>query len=90
MKIPLKEIINSKRGKYLVSILLGLGLASLFRVACESRNCLIFKAPSLDKIKGKIFGHNQKCYKYLEKSTSCNDLHNNVTLDIDDDSTNKQ
>jgi hypothetical protein len=61
MKIPLKEIINSQRGKYLISILLGLGLATLFRVACKSRNCLVFKAPSLDKIKGKVFGHNKKC-----------------------------
>ena len=84
MKIPLKEIINSQRGKYLISILLGLGLATLFRVACKSRNCLVFKAPSLDKIKGKVFGHNKKCYKFVERSTSCSHLPNQITLDIED------
>jgi len=72
MKLALKDLINSTRGKYAFSILLGLGLATLFRKACSSRNCLTFKAPSLDKIKGKIFGHNNKCYNFEDKSTSCN------------------
>jgi len=84
MKIHIKEIINSQRGKYLVSILLGFGLATIFREACKSRNCLVFKAPSLDKIKGKIFGHNKKCYKFVEKSTSCSNFPNQITVDIED------
>lgn len=88
MKIPIKEIINSQRGKYLISILLGLGLATIFREACKSRNCLIFKAPSLDKIKDKVFGYNKKCYKFIERSTSCTDIPNSVTLDIEDTSKN--
>jgi hypothetical protein len=83
MNIPFKEIINSTRGKYLFSVLLGLGLATLFRKACNSRNCLTFKAPSLDNIKGKTFGFNKKCYKFEEKSTSCSDLPNIITLETD-------
>jgi hypothetical protein len=78
MKIPLKEIINSQRGKYLISILLGLGLATIFREACKSRNCLVFKAPSLDKIKNQIFNYNNKCYKFEDKGTSCENENENV------------
>ena len=82
MKIPIKEIINSTRGKYLFSVLLGLGLATIFRKACNSRNCLLFKAPTLEKIKGKVFGYNNKCYKFVEKATSCSNLPNQLTVDI--------
>jgi hypothetical protein len=83
MKLSLKELINSTRGRYVFSILLGLGLATLFRKACNNRNCLIFKAPSLDNIKNKVFGHNNKCYKYIPESTSCtNTVGDNVVLDI--------
>lgn len=83
MKINLKQIINSTRGKYVFSILLGLGLATLFRKACNNRNCLVFKAPSIKDIKGKVFGHNDKCYEYKEESATCpKDDKNNVVLEI--------
>jgi hypothetical protein len=78
MKFALKELLNSTRGKYVFSILLGIGLASLFRKACSNRNCLVFKAPSLDKIKNKIFNYNNKCYKFKDKGTSCVNNNDNV------------
>ena len=71
MGFNIVKFINSTKGRYVLSILLGLGLATLFRKACNSRNCLIFKAPDLDKIKGKIFNHDNKCYEFHEESTSC-------------------
>ena len=71
MNFSLKQILNSTRGKYILSILLGLGLATLFRKACSSRNCLVFKAPSLTNIKGKIFSYNDKCYNYQEQNSTC-------------------
>jgi hypothetical protein len=83
MKFSLKEFINSTRGKYVFSILLGLGLATLFRKVCNSKNCLIFKAPSLDKIKGKIFAYNNKCYKFEEKNASCTNSSQNENKIID-------
>ena len=43
MNIDIKRIINSERGKIVFSILLGLGLATLFRQSCNSNKCLIFK-----------------------------------------------
>jgi len=82
MKLNVKQIINSTRGKYVFSLLLGLGLATLFRKACDSRNCLVFKAPKLEDIKGKIFSHNEKCYEFDEFSSSCNDNSGNIVLDV--------
>ena len=84
MKIPIKDIINSRRGKLVFSIVLGLGLATLFRKVCNSRNCMVFKAPSLDKITGKTFGFNKKCYAFDHKPSSCNNSPNNINLSIGD------
>jgi hypothetical protein len=81
--LHIKEIINSVRGKYVLSLLLGLGLATLFRKACKDRNCLVFKAPKMSDIKGKIFGYNNKCYKYNEKNASCNPNPENVVLEVE-------
>ena len=66
-----KNIINSERGKIIFSILLGLGLATLFRQSCKKNNCLVYKAPNLSNINNQIFQHNNKCYKFNEKSVSC-------------------
>ena len=81
--LHLKEIINSVRGKYVLSLLLGLGLATLFRKACKDRNCLVFKAPSMADIKGKIFGYNNKCYEYKERNTTCQNKPENVILEVE-------
>lgn len=82
MNQNINKIINSNRGKIVFSIILGFGLATLFRKACNSRNCLLFKAPPIEKIKGKIFGFNNKCYKYNERSTSCKSTPQIKTLEV--------
>lgn len=66
-----KRLIYTDIGRYIISILLGLGLATLFRKVCNERNCIIFRAPGLNKIKGQIFRFNNKCYKFEEKIENC-------------------
>ena len=51
----LRRLIYSDFGKYIISILLGLGLATLFRKVCDDRNCIVFKAPDLKKILSPTF-----------------------------------
>ena len=53
------------------SILLGLGLATLFRKACTDKNCLKFNGPIISEIEDKIFKHDNKCYKYTTTSSKC-------------------
>tara|TARA_B100000900_G_C20517766_1_gene690832 strand:+ start:205 stop:444 length:240 start_codon:yes stop_codon:yes gene_type:complete len=67
----IKRLLHSDIGKNIISILLGLGLATLFRKVCNDRNCIVFKAPEPSKIKDKIFKFNSKCYTYKEESESC-------------------
>jgi hypothetical protein len=65
------KAMHTQQGKYLISIILGIGLASLFRKACNKRNCLMFKAPPIDEVRGNIYSHDDKCYRFKEKATKC-------------------
>ena len=67
----LRRLIYSDVGRIIISILLGLGLATLFRKVCNDRNCIIFKAPNIEKIKNQIFKFDNKCYKFSEKIEKC-------------------
>jgi len=69
----LRRLIYSDVGRIIISILLGLGLATLFRKVCNDRNCIIFKAPNIEKIKNQIFKFDNKCYKFSEKIEKCDD-----------------
>lgn len=71
MKIHFEKFVHSGRGKIIMSILLGFGLASLFRKVCKDNNCLSFHAPPLDEFKDKIYKQNGKCVKYTPVATKC-------------------
>jgi hypothetical protein len=68
----LSKFVHSQSGKYIMSIILGFGLATLFRTVCKGKNCVILHAPPLSEIKDKIFKHEDKCYKFNAVSTKCN------------------
>ncbi len=77
----LGKFVHTETGKLLMSILLGFGLASLFRTVCKDKNCLIFHAPPLDKFKDKIYKDGNKCFKYNHVATKC--LTNTKTVDFE-------
>ena len=70
----IKRLLYSKYSNIIISIILGLGLSTLFRKACNSRNCLVFRAPPFDKIVGKTFKHDDKCYSYKPSTVTCDPL----------------
>ena len=70
--IQLSKFVHSSTGRYMMSILLGFGLASLFRTVCKDKGCLIFHAPPLDDFKDKIYRDGDKCVKYTPIATKCN------------------
>ena len=44
------KFMNTSSGQFIMSVVLGLGLSTLFRKACKERNCIVFKAPALKKL----------------------------------------
>jgi len=46
----LDKFVHSNTGKILMSLLLGIGLATFFRSICKGKNCRIIQAPPLEEI----------------------------------------
>ena len=64
--------LNTKFSALLVSLILGLGLASIFRRTCDNKECLTFHGPPNSEIVDHIYKYDDKCYKFNEQSVSCN------------------
>jgi hypothetical protein len=67
----LLNIVQTKFGKYVISIMLGLGLASIFRRSCSNGKCLMFVPPDMATIKDDVYEYNNKCYQYRPHSVKC-------------------
>lgn len=63
---------HTKNGQILISIILGIGVASIFRKICTETNCIDFRGPDLKDVEKSIYGHNNLCYKFSPQSTTCN------------------
>jgi hypothetical protein len=74
----LKRLFNTETGKLIISIILGLGLATLFRKTCGEKGCLTFRGPDLEDIKTKIYKYGNKCFNYTVQSIKCNYNKKNV------------
>jgi hypothetical protein len=59
--------------KLLLGIIWGIGLACIFRCACNGRKCIILKAPKPKEVEKNIYGFDNKCYKYKSETTPCTD-----------------
>ena len=78
--MQLGKFLNSQSGKIMMSIILGFGLASLFRTVCKEKNCIIFMAPPMDDIDDKIYKYQNKCYSYKPVSTKCDTKKHTVNM----------
>ena len=68
------NLLKSDGGKYIISAILGLGVASLFRKVCNDYNCIVYRGANYeDEINDKTFKHNDKCYKYSIQPVTCDD-----------------
>jgi len=69
--LNLTKFIKTKTGRTVMSILLGFGLATLFRKVCKGKNCNIFRACPTEEMNEKIFKYEDKCYKFSPNNTTC-------------------
>ncbi len=69
----MKRILENKYGQIIISIIWGLGLSAMFRRICKGRNCIVIKAVNPNRVKNKIFKHNNQCYHYTPEIINCDD-----------------
>ena len=74
------RLLNSKIGQMFISILLGLGLATLFRKVCNDKNCIRFNGPVMEEVNGKTYQFSDTCYKYELEPALCDPLKREVEV----------
>ena len=67
----IRNVLYSRSGRIIISILLGLGLSTLFRRVCDNRSCMVFRAAPIDKVKGQVFKFGKKCFEYTLDAEKC-------------------
>jgi hypothetical protein len=65
------EFLKHPYAKIILGILWGFGLSCLFAKSCNNRNCIIMKPPKNSDVDDKIFGQDEKCYRFVTVNTQC-------------------
>ena len=76
----LKRLLNTPMGVFLISIILGIGLATLFYNTCSGKQCINFNGPLINEIDGQTFKFGEECYKYTLHPTTCDSTKKTVEL----------
>ena len=67
----LDKFVHTKTGKIIMSIILGIGLATFFRAVCKGRHCRIVSSPPMEEIEDQTYKFNDKCYTFEKKAINC-------------------
>lgn len=67
----LSRLVDTDKGQIIVSILLGLGLAALFRKVCSNNSCVIVQGPDPNEVSKSYYRISDDCYKYTPVIIEC-------------------
>jgi hypothetical protein len=68
-----KELMHTNSGQVLISIILGFGLATMFKKVCRGKNCFVVKGPNPSEVAQNYYKIADRCYKYAPIVTPCRD-----------------
>jgi hypothetical protein len=80
--MELHNILHTPAGKIFISIILGIGLASLFQKVCTDKKCIDFRGPVLPDFQQQIFQYGNKCYQYRPVAGKCDSMKQIIDVDI--------
>jgi hypothetical protein len=75
-----KRLLYTDLGRIFISIILGLGVATLFRKVCTDKSCIRFNGPIISDLEDKIYKHGEKCYKYSTRTDKCDTTKRQIDL----------
>lgn len=65
------ELLDNPTGKIIISVILGLGLATVFRKVCQGQNCVVFQSPDLKEVEKHYYKVDEDCFKYTPYASAC-------------------
>jgi len=69
--VNISKALDTEFGYILISILLGFGLAALFRTACKDGKCMVIASPPVEETSKFYYKVDDDCYKYTPVATKC-------------------
>lgn len=67
----LDKLEDSRGARIFVSLVLGLGIASLFRLTCVGGQCQVIRGPNLEEVHRHVYRIDNQCYKYSTVPAKC-------------------
>lgn len=67
----LYEKLDTPSGSLVISVIIGLGLAAMFRKVCKDKSCIVIRGPHMEDTKKYFYKYNEDCYKYTPEVTEC-------------------
>jgi hypothetical protein len=71
MNINISKLLKSKYSSIIISIILGLGLAALFRRVCDGSKCIVVEGPAFNEVDDYYYKIDKDCYKYTPVASEC-------------------
>jgi hypothetical protein len=65
------KLLGTDAGAIVVSVLLGLGLAAVFRRACKGDGCVVLRAPDAADVTRYHYKVGEDCFRYTPKVVPC-------------------
>jgi hypothetical protein len=67
----ISKFLDSKVGRVLISLILGFGLATIFKKVCKDNNCVLIQGPKLSEVNQYYYKIDENCYKYVPYASEC-------------------
>jgi len=74
------EIIDKPGFATLISLILGFGIAAIFRPLCKGPDCLVIRGPPVNEIRGAVYQFGTKCVEFDAKPVECPPKNSNITV----------
>lgn len=67
----ISKFLDNHVGQIIISIILGFGLATVFRKVCKDNNCIVVTGPKISETNKYVYKIENDCYKYKPYVTPC-------------------
>jgi len=71
IEIVFDRLLHTDTGQIFISIILGFGLAALFRRVCRGNGCILIQAPPMDEVIQNTYTIDGDCFRYVPVPTKC-------------------
>lgn len=71
IEILFDKLLHTDVGQVTVSIILGFGLAALFRRVCKGNNCILIQGPPMEEVIKTTYTIDGDCFRYTPVPTKC-------------------